>query len=231
MLNGDWILVASLIASGLTLFGGLLMYFPKSANPRFNATNLLLAAVAMIGVSAFELIPSSISLGFHPVQLLLGLGIGFAVVLAIELIARFFETAKTNRETSSAWIVAIALILHNLPEGAATVSAAQADSESALFTAAAIGLHNIPEGLTIAAVAIAARFSQAKIWLLVAISAVAETAGTIIVWLNRELLALERQTGFILLVVAGLMIAISTFELLPSAIRHLRSAAKTSPKR
>lgn len=230
MLDGDWLLVASLIASGFTLIGGLLMYFPKAANPRFNATNLLLAALAMIGVSAFELIPSSISLGFRPVQLILGLGIGFAMVLAIELLARVFEHAKTSRETSSAWIVAIALILHNIPEGSATVSAAQADAESALFTAGAIGLHNIPEGLTIAAVAMAARFSQAKIWLLVAISALAETAGTLTVWLNRELLAFERQSGFILLVVAGLMIAISTFELLPSAFRHLRPSARTNQK-
>lgn len=222
MLTGDWILAASLIASGLTLVGGLLMYLPRAQNPRFRAANLLIAAVAMVSVSLFQLIPSSFELGFNLGQVALGLGIGFAVVASIELVAKAFKSSQVRPEASSALIVAFALILHNLPEGAATVSAAQVDANSALFTSAAIGLHNIPEGLTIAAVALAANFSQARIWLLITISALAEAAGTVLIWINRDLLALERQTGFVLLVVAGLMIAISSIELIPKALKHLR---------
>ena len=59
--------------------------------------------------------------------------------------------ADTHRLVGVGWFTALALTLHNIPEGLLTYVAAQADEVGVGFgIACAIGLHNIPEGFAVA---------------------------------------------------------------------------------
>jgi ZIP family zinc transporter len=189
------------------------------AQERINGYAMLFSALAMILVSALELVPSALGAGVSSGEALIWLLGGLVLYFAIDKLLDGFSqgTPKIKR---SALTVAIALSLHNLPEGAATVASEFAGLESALSTGAALALHNIPEGATIALVALAAGFKPRVAWLLVAASALAEAAGGVAFWAaNAQFDA--RASALSLLVVAALMLSISLIELLPRAFAAL----------
>ena len=191
----------------------------SAAQERINGYAMLFSALAMILVSTLELVPTALGAGIGAGEALLWLVGGMAIYFGIDKLLDGFSqgTPKIKR---SALTVAIALSLHNLPEGAATVASEFAGLESALGTGAALALHNIPEGATIALVALAAGFTPRWAFALVAISAAAEAAGGVAFWVaNAQFDA--RASALSLLVVAALMLAISLVELLPRAFRTL----------
>ncbi len=179
-----------------------------------------MAAVAMLAASVIEIIPSALSIdrGWQDSLLWFMIGaLGFGVTK--------FITSKlmTGRESlmSSLALVTVALTLHNVPEGTASIAAASADVSTGVATALAIGLQNVPEGLSIAALAIAAGLSKSRAFLLVLISVIGEVIGAGAIWLNQSYLNAEINSH-LLLMVAGLMVAISLIELLPDGLKLTR---------
>jgi ZIP family zinc transporter len=117
------------------------------------------------------------------------------------------------------------LTLHNIPEGTASIAATGANLEAGIATGAAIAFQNIPEGLSIAALAMAASQSRLRVFLLVAVSVVAEILGAAIIWINQAYLN-STISSHLLLAVAGMMLAISFLELLPQGRKLLVSAKR-----
>ena len=67
-----------------------------------------------------------------------------------KLAQKRFETDKL-RLIKVGWFTALALTMHNIPEGLLTYTGAQASDEKAAYgIALAIALHNIPEGFAVA---------------------------------------------------------------------------------
>ena len=67
-----------------------------------------------------------------------------------KLAQKRFENDKL-RLIKVAWLTALALTMHNIPEGFLIYTAAQASDEKAAYgIALAIALHNIPEGFAVA---------------------------------------------------------------------------------
>ncbi len=181
----------------------------------------------MLAASVIEIIPSALSIDRGWQDSLLWFLIG-----ALAFAGTKFITSKlvTGRESlmSSLTLVTVALTLHNIPEGTASIAAASAEVSTGVATAVAIGLQNVPEGLSIAALAIAAGLSKSRAFLLVLISVVGEVIGAGTVWLNQSYLNAEINSH-LLLMVAGLMVAISLIELLPDGLKLTRqSQGKTN---
>lgn len=119
---------------------------------------------------------------------------------------------------------ALAIGIHNFPEGAATFLAALHDPSVGAAIAVAIALHNIPEGISVSVPIFYATGSRKKAFLYSVLSGLAEPVGAIIAYAAIRLF-LTGNTGVIppeimgVLFggVAGIMVYISLDELLPTS--------------
>ncbi len=116
-------------------------------------------------------------------------------------------------------ITAIAIAIHNFPEGMATFATALSDPQLGLSIAIAISIHNIPEGISVSIPIYYATKSKWKAFGLSFASGVAEPVGALIAYAvlgpflgtNPEILSIS------LAAVAGIMVYISIDELIPIA--------------
>ena len=112
---------------------------------------------------------------------------------------------------------ALAIALHNFPEGLATFVSALDDPALALPIVFAIAIHNIPEGISVSIPIYHATGSKKKAFLYSFISGLAEPIGALVGWLILMPFMNDTVFGIIFASVAGIMVFISFDELLPAA--------------
>jgi ZIP family zinc transporter len=120
--------------------------------------------------------------------------------------------------------MALAITIHNFPEGLATFLAALEDPKVGLAIAVAIALHNIPEGISVAVPIFYATGSRRRAFAYSLLSGLAEPVGAVLAYLallfflGGESGAMPRQVvGLLFGGVAGVMVYISLDELLPTS--------------
>eukprot|EP00574_Skeletonema_japonicum_P013056 CAMPEP_0201716078 /NCGR_PEP_ID=MMETSP0593-20130828/2119_1 /ASSEMBLY_ACC=CAM_ASM_000672 /TAXON_ID=267983 /ORGANISM="Skeletonema japonicum, Strain CCMP2506" /LENGTH=401 /DNA_ID=CAMNT_0048205759 /DNA_START=130 /DNA_END=1335 /DNA_ORIENTATION=+ len=115
---------------------------------------------------------------------------------------------------------ALAIALHNFPEGLATFVAALSDPSVGVVLAIAIGIHNIPEGLCVALPIYYATGNRWKGFLWGCLSGLSEPVAALLGW--AVLANAMSQTAYAALfgLVSGMMVMISFKELLPTAHRY-----------
>lgn len=114
----------------------------------------------------------------------------------------------------------VAIILHNIPEGIATFMASSKNITLGLSLSIAIFLHNIPEGISIAIPIYYSTNSKFKACLFTFISALAEPLGALVSYLFLASFINNFIMGLILSLVAGIMLHISFYELIPTALTY-----------
>ena len=112
---------------------------------------------------------------------------------------------------------ALALAIHNFPEGLATFMAALRDPIMGISIAVAIAIHNIPEGIAVAVPVFYATGSKKKAFKLSLLSGFAEPLGALAGFLLLYRFLSDTMFGFVFAFVAGIMVYISLDELLPAA--------------
>jgi ZIP family zinc transporter len=119
---------------------------------------------------------------------------------------------------------ALAIGIHNFPEGLATFLAALQSPSLGLAIAIAVALHNIPEGISVSVPIFYATGSRKKAFLYSALSGLAEPIGAIIAYAVLRLLLGSGGAvippeimGILFGGVAGIMVYISLDELLPTS--------------
>ncbi|MGI6752316.1 MAG: zinc transporter ZupT [Anaerovoracaceae bacterium] len=112
---------------------------------------------------------------------------------------------------------ALAIAIHNFPEGLATFTAGLTDPKLAIPIAVAIAIHNIPEGIAVAVPVFYATGSRRKAFRLSFLSGLAEPAGALLGYLLFLRFFSDAMFGIIFASVAGIMVFISLDELLPTA--------------
>ena len=112
---------------------------------------------------------------------------------------------------------ALAIAVHNFPEGLATFLAALSDPTLGISIAVAVAIHNIPEGVAVSVPVYYATKSKRKAFWLSFLSGLAEPVGAIIGFFILRPFFSEATFGVIFAAVAGIMIYISLDELLPTA--------------
>jgi len=112
---------------------------------------------------------------------------------------------------------ALAIAIHNFPEGIATFMAGLTDPTLAIPVAVAIAIHNIPEGIAVSVPISYGTGNKRRGFLLSFLSGLAEPVGAIIAWLILMPFLDDNLFGFIFAGVAGIMVFISIDELLPTA--------------
>ena len=241
----DW--HAILFAFALTLFAGLatgvgsaIAFFARTTNTRFLSVSLGFSAGVMIYVSLIEIF-SKAKLSLTAV---LGEVSGYWVtvasffggILLIAIIDRLVpemenphelkrieeaehpsEEFKKKKLLRMGMFSALAIGIHNFPEGLATFTAALQDPTLGIAIAVAIAIHNIPEGIAVSVPVYYATGNKKKAFWLSFLSGLAEPVGGIIGFLILLPFLNDVIFGILFAAVAGIMVFISIDELLPAA--------------
>lgn len=231
-------------AFGLTLFAGLstgigsaIAFFAKRTNTKFLSISLGFSAGVMIYVSFVEIIVKSRDV------LILELGIRggnwanvfafFGGILVIAIIDKLIPSIENPHEIRKVeemdhqmknqklmrmgLFTALAIAIHNFPEGLATFTAALSDPRLGIPIAVAIAIHNIPEGIAVSVPIFYATGDKRKAFRLSFLSGLAEPVGAIVGFLILMPFMSPVVFGVLFAGVAGIMVFISLDELLPSA--------------
>ncbi len=234
-----------LFALGLTLFAGLatgvgslMAFMAKKFNPKFLAASLGFSAGVMIYVSLIEIfVKAKDSLTglygdksgyWYTVLAFFG---GIALIAIIDKlvptienpheIKRMDEQSATNIKNKKLMRMglfsALAIAIHNFPEGLATFIAALQEPTLGISIAVAIAIHNIPEGIAVSVPIYYATKSRKKAFTLSFLSGLSEPIGAIIGYFVLMQFFNDAAFGLIFAGVAGIMVYISLDELLPTA--------------
>jgi ZIP family zinc transporter len=236
-----------LFAFGLTLFAGLatgigsaMAFFTKTTNTRFLSTSLGFSAGVMIYVSFTEILGKSLDLlresyGFTAGSWFAVLSFfgGIMVIAIIDSMVPTFENPHEIRRVEDIRLqthvgknrtllrmglfMALAIAMHNLPEGLATFAAGMADPTIAVPIAFAIAIHNIPEGIAVSVPVYYATGNKKRAFFLSFTSGLAEPVGGLLGWVFLSTVFSESVVGVLFGGVAGIMVFISVDELLPTA--------------
>ena len=241
MFNSDvlYAFLLTLFAGLSTGIGSALAFFTKKSNTTFLAVSLGFSAGVMIYVSMIEIMVKAResltgALGMRPGSYVTVLAFftGIAVIMIIDKIVPSVENpheAHTVEEMDGmseehksklmrmGTFTALAIAIHNFPEGIATFTAALTDPGLGVAIAVAIAIHNIPEGIAVAVPVLYATGSRAKAFRLSFLSGLSEPVGAVIGYLILYRFLNDAVFGFIFASVAGIMVYISVDELLPAA--------------
>lgn len=239
-------LILTLFAGLSTGIGSLIAFFTRKTNKSLLAFSLGLSAGVMVYVSFVELFAQSQTslsevfgdrLGVSYAVLSLFGGIG--IIAIIDLLIPSYENPHEircvedmNTDNSSSknknlkrmgLFTALAIALHNFPEGIATFATAYEDPSLGLAIALAVAIHNIPEGIAVAIPIYYATGSRSKSFWYSFLSGLAEPLGGFMAYLILLPYMSEMLMSIVLAAVAGIMIYISVDELLPSAREYGRA--------
>lgn len=228
----------TLFAGLSTGIGGALGVFTKKTNTKFLSFALGLSAGVMIYVSFVELFPQARNLMAETVSKQVDLFItlaffaGIAVIFIIDMLIpdddnpheiHKVEDIERNRYSELKRIgimTALAIAIHNFPEGIATFATAIVSPELAIPIAVAIAIHNIPEGIAVSIPIYYSTGNRHKAFWLSLSSGMAEPIGGLIGFLILKQFLDSFVLGVIMAGIAGIMVYISVDELLPSAEKY-----------
>ncbi|WP_143961138.1 ZIP family metal transporter [Litoribacter populi] len=237
--------ILTFLAGMSTALGGAVAFTKYAKKESLLAFGLGLAAGAMIFISFFDLIVRAMeffteeegsSMAFMRVSfsfvggmiLLALLGVLIETVSdklgvnksEIDKLAKGKGSVEKEKKLYRAGMVtAVALAVHNVPEGLVTFLTTMQDPQMGIGIAIAIGLHNVPEGMAVAMPLYHSLQNKRKIIWLTLIPAAAEPFGALMAYLvffrNLDMYAIEMVNVFL----ASIMVYISLFELLPTAFQ------------
>lgn len=239
-----------LFAFGLTLFAGLatgigsiLAFFTSRTNTKFLSVALGFSAGVMIYVSMIEIFVKAKDSLVSAMGVQLGnwatVGGFFGGILLIALIDKFIPkqgnphelkkvedmNAPANASHDAALLkmgtfTALAIGIHNFPEGIATFTSAIQDPALGVAIAIAIAIHNIPEGIAVSVPVYFATGDKKKAFKLSFLSGLSEPIGALAAYLFLMPFLNDIMFGVIFAAVAGIMVFISLDELLPAAKKY-----------
>lgn len=162
-------LVSGLAGTGI---GGLSAFFITKTSNRLLGTILEFSAGLMTAVVCFELLPEAFSLGgiFYTFA---GVLTGILAVVIIESLLKRSRIINSNTGSGllkTGILMAIAIALHNFPEGFAVGSGFGASVNLGFAITVAIVIHDIPEGIAMAVPMRAGGFSKTKAFILTLLS-------------------------------------------------------------
>lgn len=233
-----------LIAFGLTVFAGLatgigsaVAFFAKRTNTKLLTASLGFSAGVMIYISFVELLAESVdSLKYLKHGNWVAVGAFFGGMLLIVIVDKLVPSVENPHELHKVedmadaekakkfkklyrmgMFTALAIAIHNFPEGMATFVGGLKDISIGIPIAIAVAIHNIPEGIAVSIPIYYATGNKKKAFVYSFLSGLAEPAGALIGYLLLMPFLNDTIFGILFAAVAGIMVFISLDELLPSA--------------
>lgn len=239
-------LALTLFAGLATGIGSLIAFFTSRTNTKFLSVALGFSAGVMIYVSLVEIFVKAkdslvVALGDTNGYWMTLLGF-FGGMLLIALIDKLIPQKNNPHEIRTVedvnavpnklqpndadklmkmgMFTALAIAIHNFPEGIATFMSALEDPNLGIAIAVAVAIHNIPEGIAVAVPIFYATGNRLRAFKLSLLSGLAEPIGAIVAFLILMQFMNDVMFGVIFAAVAGIMVFISIDELLPAAKKY-----------
>ena len=237
-----------LFAFGLTLLAGLstgigsaLAFYTKQTNKKFLSVALGFSAGVMIYVSMIEIFAKSRAaleavhgptVGYWVATLSFFAGI--AIIALIDKFVPSFENPHELRDVEEAgerktkdpallrmgMMSALAIGIHNFPEGLATFASAIQNPTLGISIAIAVAIHNIPEGIAVSVPIYYATGDRRKAFAFSFLSGLSEPVGALVGYFLLRSFFHDGMFGVIFGAVAGIMVFISLDQLLPTAQKY-----------
>lgn len=238
----------TLFAGLSTGIGSALAFFARRTNTRFLSLSLGFSAGVMLYVSMIEIFPKARAAMVTPFgeraayfYTTLAFFCGVILIALIDQLVPTIEnphemrmleeltpteeevakkSVQENQLLRMGMFSALAIAIHNFPEGLATFAGALRDPILGVSIAVAIAIHNIPEGIAVSIPLYYATGSRRKAFILSFLSGLAEPVGALVGYFLLYQFFDDRVFGFLFAGVAGIMVYISLDELLPSAEKY-----------
>ena len=236
----------TLFAGLATGIGSALAFFARTTNTKFLSVALGFSAGVMLYVSFVEIFFKAKDALIESYGLTTGtwatVGAFFGGIALIGLIDKFVPNYENPHEMHSieemdqglenlpdneahdfgklrrmGVFTALAIGIHNFPEGLATFTAALTDPNLGIAIAVAIAIHNIPEGIAVSVPIYYATGSRMKAFKLSFLSGLSEPVGALFGYLILMPFFSQALFGLLFASVAGIMVFISLDQLLPAA--------------
>ncbi len=234
----------TLLAGLSTGVGAALAFFAPRGNQKFLSSGLGFSAGVMVYVSFMEILPKARGGFEHSLgvtqggwALLATFFAGFLFSLMVDfLIPEDVNPHDLKAESEldllkpdsnptgysvmlerTGLFTAIAIAIHNFPEGFATFSATLKDPEIGLPIALAIAIHNIPEGMAVSLPIYHATGNRIQAFWKALASGLSEPVGAVVGYLLLAPIMGDLTLSITFALVAGIMIYIAFDELLPAA--------------
>ena len=220
--------ILSFLAGISTVIGALLIFFDKNKNNKIITMSLSFAAGVMICVSLTDLLLNSFKMilntnNIFPRVILTLIFMTTGIIISM-LIDKYLPSEYQNKDNNGLYKIGIismvAIILHNIPEGIATFITSSNNLKLGITLTIAIALHNIPEGISIAVPIYHSTNNKRKAILYSLVSGMSEVVGSIIAYLFLSPFINDHIMAALYAIIAGIMIHISVYELLPGAYKE-----------
>ena len=226
-------LLVTLFAGLATAIGSVFAFVIKRDNLKALSVGLGFSAGVMIFLSFSDILPAAsdmLSVSFpakHSWIVYLGFIIGILIAVLIDYFIPDHINEKElmhpdvvssdKRMQRAGLLMAIAICIHNFPEGMATFLTTSHSLTLGISVGLAIAIHNIPEGIAVALPIYHSTGKKRYATLYAALSGISEPIGAVIGMLLLHFFMPQIMIGVAMAAVAGIMIYISFDTLLPLA--------------
>lgn len=229
------------LVSGLTMgLGATVVFFLKSENKRAVSFCMGFSAGAMLLIAFAGLLPETIHSLEHSLEdgsralvyTMLMFVAGLLLMLIVDKLLPSHAHHHPNsvpdiknrkgesddsRMLRTGFAIAVAIGVHNIPEGIATFTAALSDRGLGLMVALAVVLHNIPIGIAIAMPIYVATKNKGKAFGTALLSGLVSPVAAAVFYLLMMPFVSPVFISSLLALVAGIMVYISIDELIPAS--------------
>lgn len=227
-------LLLTFFAGLATVIGGSIAFMIKKDNLKALSVGLGFSAGVMIFLSFSDIIPEAsqmLKLNFpNDYNWIVYAGFIIGIVTAIlidyflpdhidteEMLNPDAPCAQTHKLKRAGLFTAVAICVHNFPEGMATFLTTTQNFTLGLSVAMAIAIHNIPEGIAVAIPIYHVTGKKRYAMLYAALSGITEPIGAVVGMFIFGMFLPQVLVGALMSAVAGIMIYISFDTLLPLA--------------
>lgn len=232
----------TLIAGLSTGVGSLMAFFTKKTNTRLLSAVLGFSAGVMIYVSLVEIFPQANQMLTESLGKIKGswaaIASFFGGILLIAVIDKLIpsienphemrkvedmnnycdiRSGNVNELMKMGVLTAVAIAVHNFPEGISTFIAALKNPNLGIIITVAIAIHNIPEGIAVSVPLFCATGNRKKAFAYSFLSGLSEPVGALLGYLFLMPIMNDVVFGVMFALVSGIMVFISLDELLPTA--------------
>jgi len=192
----------------------------RRPSERYICNMICFAAGVMLSISFLELIPESIAFSSIPIAAL-GISVGALVMFGLDRVIPHIHPRTCSQEQGrdlhrTATYLILGILLHNFPEGMAIAIGTVTEIRVSIAIAIAIAVHNIPEGICTSAPYYHSTGRKLRSFLLSSTTAIPILVGFLVARYIFKTIPGD-VVGLIVGGTAGLMIYITTDELIPTS--------------
>ena len=228
----------TLLAGLATGIGSVIALFTNRTNKKFLSTALGFSAGVMLYISFVEMLDKSrsyLSDGFGSyIGIWLSCGAFFCGMALIMLIDNLIPSPESDLTAVKSGrhdavlqrmgvLMALAIAIHNFPEGLATFTSTLDDVSLGGAIAVAIAIHNIPEGIVTSVPIYYSTGNKKKAFFISFLSGITEPLGAVIGYVLLRPFLNDTMYGIIFGIISGIMVYISIEELIPMAREYDKS--------